>query len=94
MTTRDKKDIESSLTKKGFVKDDTHHHCFIYETIAGKKTEIRTRTSHGSSYKSLGDPLLGQMAKQVRLSKPQFLELVDCPMDRAVYEAIVCVNGQ
>ena len=89
MTTRDRKDIESALVKKGFDKDDTHHHCFIYKTIAGQITDIRTRTSHGSGHKTIGDPLLGQMAKQVRLTKSQFLELVDCPMDRVTYEGAV-----
>jgi len=42
--------------------------------------------SHGSSYKTIGDPLLGTMAKQVGLTKKSFLELVDCTLDQTGYE--------
>lgn len=89
MTTRDRKDIESALERKGFVRDETHHSLFIYWTVEGKKTPIRTRTSHGSNHKTLGDSLLSQMAKQVQLPKKSFLELVDCTLDRAGYEGAV-----
>jgi hypothetical protein len=86
MTTRDRKDIEAALERKGFERDETHHHYFVYRTIDGKKSQIRTRTSHGSSHKTLGDALLSQMAKQVKLPNKKFLELVDCTLDQAGYE--------
>jgi len=44
-------------------------------------------TSHGSGGRSIGDPLLGQMAKQCYLTKQDFLSLVDCPLDREGFEA-------
>jgi hypothetical protein len=86
MSTRERDDIKTALQSKGFVADDTHHTLFVYWTMEGKKTPIRTRTSHGSSHKTLGDPLLLQMAKQVKLTKKRFLELVDCTLDQRGYE--------
>lgn len=90
--TRDRSDVEAALLKKGFRKDDSHHHFFIYWNLAGKKTVRRTKTSHGSSYKTLGDPLLKAMAKQVGLTKPKFIELVDCTLDQKGYEKEVGIS--
>lgn len=86
--TRERSDIEASLLKKGFKKDDSNHHYYIYWNLNGKKTIRKTMMSHGSSYKTIGDSLLAQMAKQTGLTKQKFLELVDCPLDQAGYERI------
>ncbi|CAK0752100.1 Addiction module toxin, HicA family [Azospirillaceae bacterium] len=85
MTTRDQRDIERALENKGFERDETHHRCFIYRTLDGKNHKS-ARTSHGSNHKTLGEPLLSQMAKQVSLTKNKFLEFVDCTLDQAGYE--------
>ncbi len=45
--------------------------------------------SHGTAYKTIGDPLLGEMARQLGLVKKQFLELVDCTLDQQGYEKLV-----
>ncbi|MDI7775308.1 hypothetical protein [Asticcacaulis sp. EMRT-3] len=87
--TRERADIEAALLRKGFYKDDRDHHYYIYTNLEGKKTTKRTKMSHGSSYKTIGDSLLGQMAKQVGLTKGKFLELVDCTLDQKGYEGIV-----
>ena len=39
--------IEHGLKNKGFVVADSHHHYFIYYSIDGKKTTVKTKTSHG-----------------------------------------------
>lgn len=90
---RDKQKVEKSLKSKGFRKDNTHHKFFIYWTQAGQKSTIKTKTSHGSSSKSLGVSLLGKMAGQCHLDKPEFLDLVDCPLDQAGYEEILEQKG-
>jgi hypothetical protein len=87
--TRDRSKIESALLRKGFIQDDTHHHYYIYRNISGQKTAKRTRMSHGTAYKTIGDPLLGEMARQLGLVKKQFLELVDCTLDQQGYEKLV-----
>jgi hypothetical protein len=93
---RDKSEVESSLLKKGF--KPTHpgsdHNWFVYVASDGKKAiGARTKTSHGRGF-DLDDFLLGQMARQVSLTKKQFLELVDCPLSREEYEKILKTAGK
>lgn len=91
----DKRDVESGLLNKGFRKDNADHHYFIYYSIDGKKTPVKTKTSHGSAkYKKLGAPLLSQMARQCHLSKQDFEALVKCPLSREVYEKQLIQNGR
>lgn len=85
MASRSKRAVETALVQKGFREQDGDHHYFVYWTADGRKTVARTKTSHGSG-KDLGDSLLTQMARQVKLTKGAFLELVDCPMSREQYE--------
>lgn len=81
---RAKRLVEAGLQNKGFRLENSHHRFYIYYTQQGEKTAVRTRTSQGGN--ELDDFLLGQMAKQCRLTKPVFLELVDCTLDQASYE--------
>lgn len=76
----DRSEIESSLVAKGFIKEDTHHRYFYYE-VEGKKSGVFTYTSHGSQYKTIGENLLKQMKKQLRLDTlAQVADLFKCPM--------------
>jgi predicted RNA binding protein YcfA (HicA-like mRNA interferase family) len=88
LAVRAKRDVESGLKKKGFRQDEGDHHWFLYWTADGKKTTIRTKTSHGTT-KDLGDGLLKEMARQVRLPKAQFLELIDCPLTQQHYQKLL-----
>jgi hypothetical protein len=85
--TRERDDIDGALRRKGFQKENGDHFYYIYWNLAGKKTLKKTKMSHGSSHKTIGDTLLGQMAKQIGLRKSDFLELVDCTLDQSGYEA-------
>lgn len=84
--TRDKRKVESALTRKGFKKDDSHHHRFFHYTADGRATGVRTHTSHSRRHSTLGDDLLKEMARQCRVSKADFLRLVDCELTREGYE--------
>lgn len=86
---RDVRRIESSLAAKGFERSEGDHSYFIYRTLEGKKTTARTKTSHTPKMKSIGDDLLCKMAKQCHLTKQQFLDLVDCPLDRQDFESVL-----
>ena len=93
---RDKSEVEAGLLRKGF--RPTHagsdHNWFIYANEAGQKAKgARTKTSHGRGY-DIDDSLLAQMARQVGLTKKQFLELLDCPLTRAEYEKILQDSGR
>ncbi len=88
---RARKDVEAGLLAKGFQCREGDHSYFIYYDTAGKKTIAKTKTSH--SGKDLDDSLLALMAKQIKLTKKQFLELVDCPLSREAYQQILTKNG-
>lgn len=90
---RDKEKVERSLRSKGFRRTATHHKFFIYWTLKGGKTTVKTKTSHGSSSKSLGVALLGRMADQCHLETWEFMDLVDCPLDQEGYENILVRKG-
>lgn len=82
MTTIATKEIEKALSSKGFEGQESHHHMFWFKHD-GKKTSIRTRLSHGIA--EYGDNLLGQMAKQLHLSKGQLVEFVSCTLSEQQY---------
>lgn len=82
---RPKRQVEAGLTNKGFRVTESHHRFFLYYTEGGEKSAVRTHTSQGKGIE-LDDFLLGQMAKQCRVSKAEFLQLVDCPLSRTDYE--------
>lgn len=86
MATRKQRDVEASLRRKGFRQNEGDHSFFTYYRASdNKKTSIFTKTSHGAN--EIDSFLIGKMAKQCRLSQADFLELVDCPLDRERYEA-------
>ena len=79
--------IMTSLGKKGFIqKDYKDHYYFTYYTKDGKKTNIFTKLSRGTHYKSINDSLLNPMARQCKLDKSDFINLIDCPLSRDDYE--------
>ena len=81
-------DIDSALIKKGFTKtkDGDHIRYYLYDRDAGA-TLAQTKMSHGT--KIIGAPLIAQMARQLHLSKTQFLELIDCTLTEEQYRAIL-----
>jgi hypothetical protein len=85
---RPKRDIESALVAKGFAATGGDHNFFVYHSIAGKKTRARTKTSHTPKMKDVPDNLLAVMAKQCKITKSGFLDLIDCPMQREQYEKL------
>lgn len=86
-------DIEGALLRKGFQKKNTDHAYFLFYDSEGKKTAVYTKTSFGRKYKTLGPELISQMARQCRLSKSQFTELVDCTLSRERYESFLKEHG-
>jgi hypothetical protein len=85
--------VAAALTFKGFKSIEGDHTFFIYYSQAGKKSTVRTKTSHGSGYKDIADHLVSQMAKQCKLTTKEFKDLVDCPLSRQEYEAKLIGRG-
>ncbi len=91
MTAQPTAAIRTALTSKGFPQDNSHHEMYwLYHD--GKKTSVRTRISHGAT--EYGDNLLGQMARQVGLTRPEFSDFIACPMTAARYTALVTERGR
>ncbi len=89
--TRDRKEIEAALLKKGFRQRDSDHHFFVYYTLGGLKSIVLTKTSH--SHKEISDDLLAQMARQCKLTKPLFSKLIECPLGQPEYESLLKQQG-
>ena len=91
---RNKKSVEAALLAKGFQQDNNDHHFFVYFATDGRKTRARTKTSHTAKMKDIPENLLSQMAKQCKVTRAQFLNLVDCPLDRQGYEEVLIERGE
>ena len=91
---RPRKKIEATLQSKGFEQAEGDHHYFVYITKGGLKTRSRTKTSHSPKVRDIADNLLGRMARQCLLTKAEFLQLIDCPMDRDGYERRLAELGE
>jgi hypothetical protein len=86
--------IRSSLLKKGFVeftKGRDHDFYFLY--INNKKTQIFTKLSRGSKYKTYNRALLDLVKKQLKLNFKQLLDFIDCPIQFQDYLVILTKNG-
>lgn len=88
---RKQADVEKSLLNKGFQAGGGDHNYFFYYSKAGKKTIVRTKTSHGS--REIDDNLLAQLARQCKLSNKDFGLLIECPLSRDNYEAKLVAAG-
>ena len=77
--------IENALGQKGFQKKPGDHN-FYYFYINGIRTNIKTKTSHGSgghSGKEVGPYLEKKMRDQLHLTKDQFNSFIECPLKEA-----------
>jgi len=86
--------VESALKSKGFSLEEGDHHYFIYVSEDGLVTNVKTKTSHGAKMKDIPDNLLSAMARQLALSRPDFLSFVDCDLDRRSYERQLRAAGK
>ncbi len=89
MAQRDRSIIKSALSNKGFQEKGGDHDFYIYYSKQGKKTIIKTKLSRGSNYKTYTDSLLACMASQCKLTKGEFLRLIDCTLSRDDYDSIL-----
>jgi len=87
MPVKERNTVSSGLQKKGFIiEDDRDHKYFFYHSKNGKRTKVHTKISHSPKYKTIGDNLIALMSRQCGLSKADFIDLIDCPLDRDGYE--------
>lgn len=85
----DKQKAYRSLRKKGFIDSKVHSgdHKYLVYYLDGEMI-VHTKISHGGK-KDLDAYLITQMAKQCKLTKSQFADLINCPMSGEQYLAIL-----
>lgn len=84
------RDVAASLQQKGFQLRENDH-SFFHLFVDGKKTIVSTKISHGE--KEISDSLLGMMARQVKLTRKQFNDLVDCSLKFDDYVKLLHAAG-
>ncbi len=77
--------IKNALKKKGFKERRDSDHIYYRLYRDGKRTKTWTRVSHGSGGKEIGNPLLNDMAKQLGITKSEFMDLIECPLSKEGY---------
>jgi hypothetical protein len=82
--------IEKVLIKKGFECRDGRHRMF-YFCVDGKRTPVRTMTSHG--LEEYSSSLLAKMATQLKLKKGELVRLLSCPMSQEEYQRLLSDGG-
>jgi len=86
MTTLPARKVATALSGKfAFEVEDSHHR--IYRLLMDGQLVARTFTSHGA--RELNDFHIQQMARQVRLSRKEFLAAIECTLDQAAYYALL-----
>lgn len=81
--------VVRALKQKGFQEDPARagqDHEWFRLFVDGQQTSVLTKVSRGSAkYRDLGDDLVRLMARQVKLSNPEFKELVSCTLSGEAY---------
>ena len=81
------KDVRAALLKKGFKQRNTKDEMYNFY-VAGKKTVVWTKISHGE--KEIHDGLLGTMAKrQMRIPRKELDRFVECALSEADYTKLL-----
>jgi hypothetical protein len=88
----DRSDIDAALTTKGFRKDQRSDHDRYWLFVGETKQAITTKMSRGTGHRTIGDNLVGLMARQVKLTGRQFREYVECTMSGSAY--VACLRAQ
>jgi hypothetical protein len=84
------REVAAGLKKKGFIEKPNRHTRYVL-WVKEKKTAVFTEISHGE--KEIRDPLLSVMARQLKINRSQFLDLINCPLSHEEYTALLREAG-
>lgn len=77
------REVAASLCGKGFQVDSKRDHRYYFFYYDGKKSSIQTKISHNAV--EIDDYLCSAMSRQIRLTRPQFKNFVECPLTGEEY---------
>lgn len=84
--------VERALAQKGFDRTEGGKHRVYRLLVDGLETGVATVVSRGAQ-KTLGNPLVGAIARELHLTGPEFRQLVDCPLSHDDYVGILRGKG-
>lgn len=79
---KNQNEVEAGLERKGFKRSNTDHRYYIL--YINEKREAATFLSHGKN-QDIRAPLLGAMAKELGITKSEFVDLIECPLSTEEY---------
>ncbi len=74
------REFEAALARKGFRHDRSTTDKLFFLWVEGKKTKVWTKVSMGRG-EDIGDGLVTQIKRQMRLSKGQLTNFVQCALE-------------
>jgi hypothetical protein len=77
------KEVSASLSSKGFREDRKRDHRYYFFYHDGKKSSIYTKISHNAD--EIDDYLCSAMSRQIKLTRAQFKDFVECPLKADEY---------
>jgi hypothetical protein len=84
------REVKSALTSKGFKEENRDHHYYFFYYL-GKKSPINTKISFGET--DIDPRLSSMMARQVKLTSPNFKNFVDCKLTGENYLELLIEAG-
>ena len=91
---RERAEIVASLVTKGFdLQKKGRDHDFYFFRHPDLTQAVFTKVSRGTEYQTIGDQLLAKMSRQLKLTRAQFDQLVDCPMRKPKYVGVLASQG-
>jgi hypothetical protein len=92
MASIDAGDLRRTLQRKVGATEDTQRRHIFYKIRVGGVLVRTTMLSHGAAGQ-IGQPLLGQIARQLGISSQELVELVSCTMTSDRYFEIIEAAG-
>ena len=79
-------DVRRSLTLKGFeMREGAKHEKYYFLDDEDRKTRANTVLSRSNRGRDVNDRLQSSIAKQMKLTKNQFKQFVDCTLSKEDY---------
>lgn len=85
------KTVQQALLRKGFELNNRDHAVLVLH-YEGLPTPIHTKISHGANH-DIDQYLIGKMARQLKLPKDLFFQLINCTLGYDGYIEYLQVNN-